>query len=105
MRQFYPPVDPIMNPEGNSPPLLVRRECRQTVFAAVHEPYKFNAPAITEVGKIAASDDAYLAGREEKDRAGANARLDVSRIVGDPQNATLRYRARPLSHSPISVKF
>jgi hypothetical protein len=56
-----PPVDPVMNPEGNSPLLLVRRECRQTVFAAVHEPYKFNAPAITSVRKGAASDDAYLA--------------------------------------------
>src|SRR5438034_11520778 len=55
-----PPVDPLMNPEGNSPLLLVRRECRQTVFAAVHEPYKFDAPAIVEVRK-AAIEDAYLA--------------------------------------------
>jgi heparinase II/III-like protein len=56
-----PPVDPLMNPEGNSPLLLVRRECRQTVFAAVHEPYKFDAPAIVEVRKAAAIEDAYLA--------------------------------------------
>jgi hypothetical protein len=35
-----PPVDPIMNPEGNSPLLLVRRNTRKTVFAAIHEPYK-----------------------------------------------------------------
>jgi len=56
-----PPVDPVMNPEGNSPLLLVRRQCRRTVFAAVHEPYKFNSPAITGARKGAASDDAYLA--------------------------------------------
>ncbi len=56
-----PPVDPVMNPEGNSPLLLVRRECRQTVFAAVHEPYKFDAPAIADVRKAAALEDAYLA--------------------------------------------
>ncbi len=56
-----PPVDPIMNPEGNSPLLLVRRQCRRTVFAALHEPYKFNSPAITSVRKAAASDDAYVA--------------------------------------------
>ncbi len=56
-----PPVDPVMNPEGNSPLLLVRRDCRQTVFAAVHEPYKFNAPAIAEVRKAAAIEDAYWA--------------------------------------------
>jgi hypothetical protein len=62
-----PAVDPIMNPEGNSPLLLVRRECRQTVFAAVHEPYKFNSPAITDVRKGAASGDAYLAEVSAKD--------------------------------------
>jgi hypothetical protein len=62
-----PPVDPLMNPEGNSPLLLVRRECRQTVFAAVHEPYKFNSPAISEVRKGAASENAYLAEVRAKD--------------------------------------
>src|SRR5207244_5299409 len=62
-----PHADPVMNPAGNSPLLLVRRECRQTVFAAVHEPYKFNVPAVTNVRQGAASDDAYLAEVSAKD--------------------------------------
>jgi hypothetical protein len=56
-----PPLDPVMNPEGRLPMLLVRREARQTVFAAVHEPFKLASPTIAEVRKAAASDDAYLA--------------------------------------------
>lgn len=56
-----PPVDPVMNPEGNSPLLLVRRDARQTVFAAVHEPYKFNPPSIIAVRKVGAMQGAYLA--------------------------------------------
>ncbi len=56
-----PPVDPIMNPEGNIPMLLVRRYARRTVFAVVHEPYKNTQPNINLVRKIAESKDAYLA--------------------------------------------
>lgn len=56
-----PPVDPVMNPEGDSPLLLVRRETRQTVFAAVHEPFKLASPTIAEVRKAAASEEAYVA--------------------------------------------
>jgi hypothetical protein len=55
-----PPVDPIMNPEGNSPLLLVRRQGRRTVFGALHEPYKFKSPSINIVQKGGATDDAYL---------------------------------------------
>jgi len=55
-----PPVDAVMNPEGNSPLLLVRRQCRQTVFAAVHEPYKNAEPTIAAVKKVAASEKAYV---------------------------------------------
>src|SRR5262249_55892802 len=56
-----PPVDTVMNPESIYPLLLFRQECRQSFFAAVHEPYKFDAPAIAEVRKAAATPDAYLA--------------------------------------------
>ena len=56
-----PPVDPLMNPEGNSPLLLVRRQCRRTCFGALHEPYKTNRPSINAVRKGAATDNAYLA--------------------------------------------
>ena len=62
-----PPVDPVMNPEGNSPLLLVRRQGRQTVFGVVHEPYKFNSPGISSVRKGEATDDAYLAEVSAKD--------------------------------------
>ncbi len=55
-----PPVDHIMNPEGNLPILLVRRNARQTVFTAVHEPYKLNKPYIDLVQKVSASKDAYI---------------------------------------------
>jgi hypothetical protein len=56
-----PPGDPLMNPEGNSPLLLIRRQCRRTVFGALHEPYKTNAPSIRALSKSAATDNAYLA--------------------------------------------
>ncbi|HGE70833.1 TPA: hypothetical protein ENX78_08370 [Candidatus Poribacteria bacterium] len=56
-----PPVDPVMNPEGNIPILLARRYSRQTVFAVVHEPYKQNPPNIDLVQKISESKDAYIA--------------------------------------------
>src|SRR5262245_31715602 len=88
-----PPVDPLMNPEGNSPLLLVRRECRQTVFAAVHEPYKFDAPAIVEVRKAAAIEDAYLAevrARDYFDRVAiifGERRNNVVRALQDERNA------------------
>lgn len=55
-----PPVDPVMNPEGNSPLLLVRRETRHTIFAAVHEPFKLAAPTITGVRKTALSRQALV---------------------------------------------
>lgn len=55
-----PPPDPVMNPEGNVPLLLVRREARQTVFAAVHEPFKETPPAIAEVRNAAASVEANV---------------------------------------------
>ena len=56
-----PVADPLMNPEGNIPLLLARRQAHRTVFAAVHEPYKAGPPAITDVRKAAASRDAYVA--------------------------------------------
>src|SRR5204863_7047889 len=46
---------------------LVRRDCGKHVFAGWHEPYKFNVPAVTNVRKGAASDDAYLAEVSAKD--------------------------------------
>ena len=56
-----PVADPLMNPEGNIPLLLARRQGHRTVFAVVHEPYKAGPPAITDVRKTAASRDAYVA--------------------------------------------
>jgi len=56
-----PPADPVMNPEGNLPLLVVRRQSRQTVFAAVHEPYRQQQPTIADVRKLAESKDAYVA--------------------------------------------
>jgi hypothetical protein len=62
-----PPVDPLMNPEGNSPLLVVRRQCRRTFFGALHEPYKTNGPSINALRKGAATDHAYLAEVSAKD--------------------------------------
>ena len=56
-----PVADPVMNPEGNIPLLLARRQAHRTVFAVVHEPYKAGPPSITDVRKTAASRDAYVA--------------------------------------------
>jgi hypothetical protein len=84
-----PPVDPVMNPEGNSPLLLVRRECRQTVFAAVHEPYKFNEPTIAEVRKAAAIEGAYLTevrARDYFDRIGVTFAEQTNNVVRAIQN-------------------
>ncbi len=62
-----PPVDQVMNPEGNSPLLLARRQGRSTIFAAVHEPYKFNSPSIGNVRKAVSTDGAYVAEISAKD--------------------------------------
>jgi len=56
-----PPADPLMNPEGNLPVLLVRRQARRTVFASIHEPYDRDRPRIRAVRKVAESKDAYVA--------------------------------------------
>ena len=76
-----PPADPVMNPEGNSPLLLVRRQCRKTIFAALHEPYKFSSPAIDGVRKAAASEDAYVA------EVSSNGYFDrVGLTLGEPKS-------------------
>lgn len=77
-----PPFDPVMNPEGNIPMLLVRRYARQTVFSALHEPYKFNEPNIGSIQKISSSKDAYIV------KINAKSYTDVIAVTFDEQKDT-----------------